>query len=120
MKPSGTIGRRHLLSMLENASPTMSGVAGVTHAVAAINADDLELRYVSAEELRGVYRRRRERLPDAHPTSPAVDALLAMLAAYAGAYVGTVTLEGAGQVMSVWLTEKADSVLATMAADDNR
>jgi hypothetical protein len=52
--------------------------------------------------------------------SAAVDALLAALAAYTGAYVGTVTVEGAGHVMSVWLTEKADSVLATMAADDNR
>jgi hypothetical protein len=120
VKPSGTIGRRHLLRMLDNASPTMNGVVDVTRAVTAINADHLELRYVSAEELRGVYGRRRERSPDAHPTRAAVDTLLAALAGYADTYVGTVTLEVAGQVMSVWLTESADSVLATMAADDHR
>lgn len=33
---------------------------------------------------------------------------------------GTVTLEGSGQVISIWLTEQGDSVLAAWLADDHR
>jgi hypothetical protein len=114
------IERRHLLQMLEAAPPSMSGIAEVTHAVAAMKTDFLRSADVRAEELRTIYQRRRARLPDAHPTSAAVDWLLNVLASYASAHVRLVSLESPGRVMAVWLTEQADSVLATAADDDRR
>ncbi len=117
---SGMIGRLEVLRMLEAASPFMGGIAEVTHAVAAMKTDNLRLIYVPAGELLAVYQRRRARLPDAHPTSAAVNWLLNVLASYVSADVGVVTLEGSGRVMSIWLTERGDSVLATLAGDDRR
>ena len=98
----------------------MSGIAEVMHAVATATTDDFQLRHVPAEELRTVYQRRRARLMDAHPTSDAVDRLLKALASYTHADVSVVTLEGSGRVVSIWLSEPPDSVLATLVADDKR
>lgn len=117
---SGMIERRHLLQMLEAAPPSMSGIAEVTQAVAAMKTDFLQLSDVRAEELRIIYQRRRARLPDTHPTSAAVDWLLNALASYASAYVRVVSFESPGRLMTIWLTEQADSVLATAAHDDRR
>lgn len=117
---SGMIGRLELLRMLEAASSSMSGIAEVTHAVAAMKTDYLGLSYVPAAKLLAVYQRRRARLPDAHPTSTAVDWLLNALPSYVGADVGLVMLKGAGRVMFIWLTEQGDSVLATLVGDDHR
>jgi hypothetical protein len=114
------IERRHLLQMLEAVPPSMSGIAEVRHAVAAMKTDFLRSADVRAGELRTIYQRRRARLPDTHLTSAAVDWLLNALASYPSAYVRLVSLEIPGRVMTIWLTEQADSVLATMAHDDRR
>ncbi|GAB3595602.1 hypothetical protein GCM10027408_02030 [Microbacterium tumbae] len=92
----------------------------VSREFAAMGADELELRYVSADELRGIYGRRSAGLPSGHSTRAAVDDLLAALKTYGSTYVGTVGMERAGRIVSVWLTETTDAVLAVMSAEDHR